>query len=98
MSSCFCGRSLSPYRNLQLPFWTYPFPYTPNRTHIIGSGKRDSEAAEPVLKPSIVEEVSLVDEEDEALFDDFEDGKDPFTLLSNWTFEDNIIVYFSFIW
>ncbi|KAG6624311.1 hypothetical protein I3843_16G019400 [Carya illinoinensis] len=73
MSSCFCGRSLSPYRNLQLPFWTYPFPYTPNRTHIIGSGKRDSEAAEPVLKPSIVEEVSLVDEEDEALFDDFED-------------------------
>lgn len=50
-------------------------------SHIIAAQKRDSDA-EPILKPTIVEEVSLDDEEEEALFDDFEDGKHPYTLFS----------------
>ncbi|KAB1220959.1 hypothetical protein CJ030_MR3G025350 [Morella rubra] len=56
----------------QVSFWTYPIPYIPNMSHIIAVQKRDSDA-EPVLKPTIVEEVLFDDEEEEALYDDFED-------------------------
>jgi hypothetical protein len=79
MSSCFYR---PPHHRFSFTYWTYvtyPFPNIHNRSHIVLSRKRNPEA-EPVLKPSIVEEVSLDDEEDQALFDDFEDGKDPFTL------------------
>ncbi|KAB1220952.1 hypothetical protein CJ030_MR3G025357 [Morella rubra] len=73
-TSCFFFNrpSLSPDHKFPVSFWTYPIPYIPNMSHIIAAQKRDSDA-EPILKPTIVEEVSLDDEEEEALFDDFED-------------------------
>ncbi|XP_062159404.1 uncharacterized protein LOC133866785 [Alnus glutinosa] len=72
MSSCFYR---PPHHRFSFTYWTYvtyPFPNIHNRSHIVLSRKRNPEA-EPVLKPSIVEEVSLDDEEDQAHFDDFED-------------------------
>ncbi|XP_059630559.1 uncharacterized protein LOC132273595 [Cornus florida] len=53
------------------PVWWYPFPYTPKGFCIVHSSKRNS-PSEPVLKPNIVEQVS-VDDEDGLLLDDFGD-------------------------
>ncbi|XP_059453278.1 uncharacterized protein LOC132183840 [Corylus avellana] len=69
VSSCFYR---PPHHRFSFTYWTYPFPNIPNRSHIVLARKRNPEA-EPVLKPTIVEEVSSDDEEDEAVFDDFED-------------------------
>jgi hypothetical protein len=76
VSSCFYR---PPQHRFFFTYWTYPFPNIPNSSHIVLARKKNPEA-EPVLKPTIVEEVSSDDEEDEAVFDDFEDGKGPFAL------------------
>ena len=71
-------------------FWTYPFSRILNKYYspIAIHAREKNSKSEPLLKPTIVEEVSM-DEEDEEeeqlLFDDFEDGSfmnntDPFVL------------------
>lgn len=72
-SSHFHSPSLSP-RKFLLPFWGYPFPYVPNKFHILHAHNRRSESDQPLLRPTLVEEVSEDDEYD-ASFDDFADGK-----------------------
>lgn len=58
---------------LSFPIFVYPLPQLPNRSFIIHAKKNPQ--SEPILKPSIVQEVSaVVEEEEELLFDDFEDG------------------------
>ncbi|XP_062101192.1 uncharacterized protein LOC133807064 isoform X2 [Humulus lupulus] len=53
-------------------FWGYPFPHiVPDNSHVLHSRKKRSEPQQPVLSPTIVDEVSLDDEED-LLFDDLE--------------------------
>lgn len=57
---------------LSFPIFVYPLPQLPNRSFIIHAKKNPQ--SEPILKPSIVQEVSaVVEEEEELLFDDFED-------------------------
>ncbi|XWS25015.1 hypothetical protein CRYUN_Cryun27aG0034500 [Craigia yunnanensis] len=62
------------------PFWTYPFSRIPNKSSspIAIHARKKNSKSEPLLKPNIVEEVSM-DEEDEEeeqiLFDDFEDDE-----------------------
>ncbi|KAF8411679.1 hypothetical protein HHK36_004237 [Tetracentron sinense] len=71
-SSCFY-RSLHPSsHNLSFPFRSYPLPYFPNKSCIIHAKKRDSQSG-PVLKPTIIEEVALDEEEDGVVFDEFQD-------------------------
>ncbi|KAM6542555.1 hypothetical protein CsatB_007002 [Cannabis sativa] len=56
-------------------FWGYPFPrILQNNFHVHHARKKRSEPPqpEPVLSPTIVEEVSLDDDEEDLLFDDFE--------------------------
>ncbi|XVF64401.1 hypothetical protein PTKIN_Ptkin09bG0166400 [Pterospermum kingtungense] len=61
-------------------FWTYPFSRIPNRLsspNAIRARKKNSKS-EPLLKPTIVEEVSMEEEDDEEeqlLLDDFDDDE-----------------------
>ncbi|KAL6962362.1 hypothetical protein U1Q18_037319 [Sarracenia purpurea var. burkii] len=57
--------------NLSSPIWSYPFAHIPSSPLVVHARKRDSQS-EPVLKQTIVEEVSM-DGGDGILFDDFED-------------------------
>ncbi|KAJ7959243.1 Ribosome maturation factor RimP [Quillaja saponaria] len=70
VSDDFFRPSRSPNK-LLLSFRTYPFHYTPRKSLMMTAGKRKSES-EPVLKPTIIEEVSMEDEED-VLFDELDD-------------------------
>lgn len=56
------------------PFPSYPFPCLLRKSHVSTAKKKSSES-EPILKPSIVEEVSVKDddEEDGLYYDDLED-------------------------
>ncbi|GKU90587.1 hypothetical protein SLEP1_g4568 [Rubroshorea leprosula] len=73
----FCKPSISLHR-FSFPFLRYPFAESPNRSPAtaIHARKRDPRS-QPVLKPSIVEEVSMDDEQDDEEeqlpFDDLED-------------------------
>ncbi|CAL5417560.1 unnamed protein product [Camellia sinensis] len=58
--------------NFSFPFWSYPFAQIPSKSFVVHAGKKNSHS-EPVLKPTIVQEVSMHDE-DHLLFDEFEDG------------------------
>lgn len=64
--------SISP-ANLPFPFLDHRFPSTSNNSLLLRARKRNSES-QPVLKQNIVQEVSE-DEEDDVLFDEFEQGK-----------------------
>ncbi|OMO58542.1 Ribosome maturation factor RimP [Corchorus capsularis] len=66
------------------PVWAYPFARTPNRSPssssiTIHARKKISKSdSDPLLKPTIVEEVSMDEddeEEEQLLFDDFEDDE-----------------------
>ncbi|GLT61877.1 hypothetical protein SLA2020_345510 [Shorea laevis] len=61
----FCKPSISLHR-FSFPFLRYPFVNIPNRSPAtaIHARKRDPRS-QPVLKPSIVEDVSMGDEEDD---------------------------------
>lgn len=90
-SSHFRRPSISP-RKFLLPFWAYPFIYIPNKFHVLHARKRRSNSDQPLLRPTIVEEVSE-DDEDDAFADDFADGNlippapsSPFTLHSSFKF------------
>ncbi|PON99680.1 hypothetical protein TorRG33x02_044450 [Trema orientale] len=73
-SSNFWAPSLS-VGKLFFPFGGYPFPHVvPESRHVRHARKKRSEPKQPVLSPTIVEEVSLDDEaEEDLLFDDLED-------------------------
>lgn len=90
-NSHFRRPSISP-RKFLLPFWAYPFTYIPNKFHILHARKGRSKSDQPLLRPTIVEEVSEGDEDD-AFSDDFADGNlippapsSPFTLHSSFKF------------
>ncbi|GKU90591.1 hypothetical protein SLEP1_g4571 [Rubroshorea leprosula] len=76
----FCKPPISLHR-FSFPFLRYPFANIPKRSPAtaIHARKRDPRS-QPVLKPSIVEDVSMGDEEDDEeeqlLFDDSKDGID----------------------
>lgn len=60
------------------------------RSHILTAKKKSSDS-EPILKPSIVEEVSMNDDEEDGLFfDDLEDGNS----LYNFIFLTFITLFF----
>lgn len=66
--------SLSP-NNLSFQFWSLPLSYIPNNSFLLHArNKRSKPEEEPILSPTIIEEVSLDDEEDRQ-FDNFEDGE-----------------------
>lgn len=72
-SSCFCHD-----RNFFFPVLHCSYPYEPRRFSICGAKKKKSES-EPILKPSIVEEVSMKEDDDdedgdEFFLDEFGDG------------------------
>lgn len=72
-SSCFRHD-----RNFFFPVLHCSYPYKPRRFSICGAKKKKSES-EPILKPSIVEEVSMKEDdddeyEDELFLDEFGDG------------------------
>lgn len=57
------------------PFLRYPLGrirIAPEKSRLVYACKRRSESDEPIISPTIVEEVSAVDEED-LLFDELED-------------------------
>ncbi|GLT61876.1 hypothetical protein SLA2020_345500 [Shorea laevis] len=84
----FCKPSFSLHR-FSFPFLRYPFSNIPNGSPAtaIHAQKRDPRS-QPVLKPSIVEDVSMGDEEDDEeghlLFDDSKDGILLITLLPHF--------------
>uniref|UniRef100_A0A5B7CD91 Uncharacterized protein n=1 Tax=Davidia involucrata TaxID=16924 RepID=A0A5B7CD91_DAVIN len=56
------------------PFWSYPFPYIPNKSCIVVNARKRNSRSEPVLEPTIVEEVSRdKEDEDDLLFDELID-------------------------
>lgn len=59
-------------RNFSFQFRTYPFHHFSSKSLILRA-KRGKSESEPVLDPTIVEEVSMDDEED--VLDDFEYGR-----------------------
>ncbi|PQP94386.1 uncharacterized protein Pyn_15989 [Prunus yedoensis var. nudiflora] len=67
--------SLSPPPKLSCQFWAYPFPFIPNKYPALHARKRNSEP-EPLIKPTIIEEVSEDDEDDDdVILDDFEEDE-----------------------
>lgn len=71
-SSCFLHD-----RNFFFPVLHCSYPYEPRRFSICGAKKKSE--SEPILKPSIVEEVSMKEDdddedEDELFLDEFGDG------------------------
>ncbi|KAK9270029.1 hypothetical protein L1049_025602 [Liquidambar formosana] len=71
--SSFCSPSRQTH-NLSFPFWSYPFLSIPKYSCITHAKKKNTES-EPVLKPTIIEEVYVDDEEEEVLLDNFDDGE-----------------------
>lgn len=62
---------------LSFPNWSYPFTKIPlKRSCCTVRAKKRNPQSKSVLKPSIVEEVSIEDD-DEFLLDDFDDGNYP---------------------
>ncbi|XAR62439.1 hypothetical protein NMG60_11017190 [Bertholletia excelsa] len=59
--------------NLSSPIWPYTFPCVPITSCVVYAKKRNS-PSDSVLKPTIVDEVSM-DDEDDLLFEDFQDGE-----------------------
>lgn len=87
--TCSCSFYMPPgsARKFTSPFWTHPLSRIPNKfsSPIAIHARKKNSKSESFLKPTIVEEVSMGDEEEELLFDDFEDGnfvniKYPFVL------------------
>lgn len=98
-TSHFQRPSLSSPRKFILPFWAYPFPYFPNKSHHILHARKNRRSEpdhhQPLLKPTIIQEVSEDDEEDDVFLDEYEDGKKktypiPLALFSF------LVLYFSF--
>lgn len=72
-SSPFQRPSLPPHQ-LSFPFCPCPFRFVPNKSLTLHARKRNSEPEQhPLLKPTIIEEVSEDDEDDDVILDDFED-------------------------
>lgn len=65
---------------LSSPIRPYPFRQIPTTSCVVHSKKRNARS-EAVLKPSIVDEVLPDDEDDDLLFDEFEDGNHYFVSL-----------------
>lgn len=73
-SSHFQRPSLPPHQ-LSFPFCPCPFRFVPNKSLALRARKRNSEPEQhPLLRPTIIEEVSEDDEDDDVILDDFEDG------------------------
>ncbi|KAH7525173.1 hypothetical protein FEM48_Zijuj06G0196900 [Ziziphus jujuba var. spinosa] len=76
-TSHFQRPSLSSPRKFILPFWAYPFPYFPNKSHHILHARKNRRSEpdhhQPLLKPTIIQEVSEDDEEDDVFLDEYED-------------------------
>lgn len=54
------------------PIWPYPFRQIPTTSSVVHSKKRNP-LSEAVLKPTIVDEVEIDDEDEDLVFDEFED-------------------------
>ncbi|KAK6246358.1 hypothetical protein SCA6_009448 [Theobroma cacao] len=80
--TCSCSFYKPPgsANKFSFPFWTYPFARIPNKSpsSIAIHARKKNSKSEPLLKPTIVEEVSMDDEdkeEEQILFDDSEDDE-----------------------
>jgi hypothetical protein len=73
-ASPHCKPSLTNH-SFSFPFWPHPCRIISTTSFLVHAKKRNSKP-EPVLKPTIIEQVSGDDEdkEEQLLFDDFEDG------------------------
>ncbi|XP_021602427.1 uncharacterized protein LOC110607582 isoform X2 [Manihot esculenta] len=62
-------------RNFEFSFWMHPSNLIPMKSSTLHAKKRNSQT-EPVLKPTLIEEASMdnEDEEEQLLFGDLEDG------------------------
>lgn len=62
-------------RNFAFSFWMHPSNLIPMKSITLHAKKRNSQT-EPVLKPTLIEEASMdnEDEEEQLLFGDLEDG------------------------
>ncbi|KAM1030144.1 hypothetical protein FF1_034026 [Malus domestica] len=67
----FARSSLSPL-NLSFQFLPCPIPFIPNKSSALRARKPNSEP-EPLLKPTIIDEVSEDDEDDDVILDDEDD-------------------------
>jgi hypothetical protein len=80
-----CKPSLT-NQSFSFPFWPHPCRIISTTSFLVHAKKRNSKP-EPVLEPTIIEQVSGDDEdkEEQLLFDDFEDGNlnlnNPFSLF-----------------
>ena len=81
--------SLSPH-DLSFQFPPCPIPSIPNKSSVLRSRKPNSEP-EPLLKPTVIDEVSEDDEDDEVIWDDEDDdGTSVNSHVSSF--------YLSFLW
>ncbi|XP_062023152.1 uncharacterized protein LOC133739388 isoform X2 [Rosa rugosa] len=73
-TSHFQHPSLPPHK-LSFPFCPYPFRFVPNKSLTLQARKRNSEPEQqPLVSPTIIEEVSEDDEDDDdVILDDFDD-------------------------
>lgn len=77
--------------NLLFPFWPYPLPRISYKSFTAHAKKRSSQS-QPLVKQTIVEQISTSQQQDDLLLDDFEDGNHyPF---SSFLFGFLFVVYF----